>query len=81
MTILHTAQEDIADLDVVNWKKIQNLKTKLMKDTVDKRSLFTQIDDAKKQKNYEMASNLQIEMVNLFSEVRDLYSNYQRNIF
>ncbi|MBS6062529.1 type I glutamate--ammonia ligase [Criibacterium bergeronii] len=81
MTILHTAQEDIADLDVVNWKKIQNLKTKLMKDTVDKKSLFTQIDDAIEQKNYEMASNLQIEMVNLFSEVRDLYSNYQRNIF
>lgn len=76
---LHT-EEEISDLDVVNWEKIKTIKHHLMKDTLDKKSLFTRIKDALAEGNYSLASLLQIEMNAEMYQLTKLYLDYRRNL-
>lgn len=80
MKKLHHDYEDISDLDIVSWKKIENIKMELMKDTVDKKSLFSEIDDAIDEKDYHKASLLQLKMADMVADVEELYYNYKKNI-
>lgn len=73
--------DDMNTLDEVAWDNINNLKHYLMKDTMSKKSLFTQIKEAIESKDYELASKLQIEMKDKMKEVQHLYIQYQKNIF
>ncbi|WP_425446950.1 glutamine synthetase [Dethiothermospora halolimnae] len=73
--------EDVTDLDVVMWEKIHGLKLYLMKNSLDRKSLFTKIKDALDNKNYELASNLQLEMDGKIMELRNLYDEYSKNLF
>lgn len=73
--------EEISDLDIVNWTKVENMRWELMKDTVEKKSLFSQIDVAIDEKEYQTASNLQIEMSKKVNELIELYNQYKKNIF
>jgi len=59
---LHSEQDHATDLDVVTWEKIVYLKTKLMKDSLTKKSVFTKIQNALEQSDYETASDLQRSM-------------------
>lgn len=68
------------DLDVANWMKIDELRHFIMKDTYSKKSLFTKISDATNSKDYEQVSNLQIELDCKMKELRELYSNYKKNL-
>ena len=77
---LHS-NEDISDLDIVNWTKIESLRWDLMKDTVEKKSLFTQVDIAVDDKKYDIASDLQKEMTKRVDELTMLYNRYKKNIF
>ncbi len=76
---LHTA-ENAVDLDLYNWKKITALRLLLAKDTVGQKSLFTRINDAIKEGNFETASQLQIEMAEKMTELKALYVDYQKNM-
>ncbi len=69
------------DLDVVNWENIVFLKTKLMKDTLHKKSIFTKLVEALNSKDYSTASELQKQMNEKMTELRTAYSTYKRNIF
>lgn len=51
-----------------------------MKDCYSSKSLFTRIREAIKNQDYETVSNLQIEMESKMSELRELYSDYARNL-
>lgn len=73
--------ETDCDLDVVNWENVMFLKTKLMKDTMHKKSVFTRLVEALKDKDYSTASELQKFMNEKMTEVRLAYSSYKRNIF
>lgn len=73
--------ETECDLDVVNWENIIHLKTKLMKDTMHKKCIFTQLNEALNKKDFTEASELQKTMNNKMTEVRELYSTYKKNIF
>ncbi len=73
--------QSISDLDIVNWTRIENIKWELMKDTVETKSLFSQIDSAIDGERYEEASNLQKIMSQKVGELTDLYSKYKKNIF
>lgn len=77
---LHTS-EDISDLDIVNWSRINSLRWKLMKDSLDDISIFTQIKDAIDNKDYDKISKLQIQMNNMVGELKNLYSKYKKNIY
>ncbi|KAB3529237.1 type I glutamate--ammonia ligase [Alkaliphilus serpentinus] len=74
-------EEDVVtDIDVVNWEKINALRTYLMKDSLTCKSLFTRIRDALEAKDYGLASSLQIEMANKILQLKASYIVYRRNI-
>ncbi|MGL5756218.1 MAG: glutamine synthetase [Paraclostridium sp.] len=74
-------KDNMDALDEVVWEEINDIKHYVMKDTISKKSLFTRIKEAIEGKNYELASNLQIEMKDKMKEVQQLYIQYQKNIF
>lgn len=76
---LHT-DDEITDLDVVNWERIKTIKHHLMKDSLDTKSLFTRIKEALGEENYSKASLLQIEMNAQMSLLTKLYADYRRNL-
>lgn len=76
---LHT-DEEITDLDIVNWERIKTLKHYLMKDSLSTKSLFTRIKDAIADENYSLASLLQIEMNAQMSTLTKMYLEYRRNL-
>lgn len=78
---LHSEQDHATDLDVVTWEKIVYLKTKLMKDSLTKKCIFTKIKIALDQGDYETASDLQRSMNEKMTEIRALYIEYKKNIF
>ncbi|MDL2281167.1 glutamine synthetase [Selenomonadales bacterium OttesenSCG-928-I06] len=72
--------KDATDMDLQNWKKIAQLRYLLAKDSVAKKSIFTNIKDALNSGDYETASRLQLEMFDKITELKDLYAEYERNI-
>lgn len=79
--IRHENHQDISDLDIVNWTKINHLRWELMKDSVDSKSLFTQIKEAVVREDYETASELQLLMNCKVGQLKELYTAYKKNIF
>ncbi len=73
--------ETSSDLDVVRWKKIYEIKNIIMKDSLDKKSLATKLREALVNKDYNLASDLQLELANTIKELKELYINYKRNLF
>lgn len=80
-TLVKLHSETNCDLDVLNWDNIILLKTKLMKDSLNEKSIFTRLTEALNEKNYAEASNLQLLMNEKMTEIRLAYSTYKRNIF
>lgn len=78
---LHDEQNHATDLDVVNWEKIVYLKTKLMKDSMTKKCIFTKIKNALAEGDFDTASELQKQMNEKMTEIRGLYIQYKNNIF
>ncbi|MGL4797021.1 MAG: glutamine synthetase [Paraclostridium sp.] len=73
--------ENMDALDEVAWNQINDLRHYVMKDTLTKKSLFTQIKEALENKEYEKASKLQLEMKDKMKEIQQAYIQYQKNIF
>lgn len=74
-------KENMDALDEVAWNTISDMKFKIMKDTLTRKSLFTQIKDAVENKDYETASNLQIELKHNMEDIQQLYMKYKKNIY
>ncbi|MDU5108919.1 MAG: glutamine synthetase [Clostridium sp.] len=68
------------DLDISNWMTINNLRHYIMKDTYTTKSLFTRTKEAISNKDYALASNLLLELEDSMKNLRDLYSNYTKNL-
>jgi len=68
------------ELDMQRWNKIQSIRQRLMRDDIDTQSVFTAIREALDRKDYQRASQLQIEMSKLMGDLRDLYHQYKRNL-
>jgi len=73
--------ENVTDLDVVTWEKINALRLGLMKDSLTSKSMFTQIREAIDAGNYDIVSDLQIDMMGRVKALTDLYQQYRRNLF
>ncbi len=72
--------DDITDLDIVNWEKIRALRSELMKNSLDKQALFTRIKNAIRDEQYELASELQIEMMVKMTTLKAIYTEYRHNL-
>lgn len=77
--ILH-APEKALDLDISRWTEINKLRHTLLKDTYNSKSLFTITKDAFKNNDYELASNLYLQVEDSMSKLRELYSSYEKNL-
>ena len=62
------------------WQRIHGLRLDLAKDTPEAPCLFTRIRRALAAEDYALASNLQLELSNKTSRLRELYLQYSRNI-
>lgn len=72
--------DDVTDLDIVQWEQIRSKKHMLMKDSLDQKSLFTRIRNAIADADYDLASRLQVEMNAHMSAVVHMYLDYKRNL-
>ncbi|EQG10326.1 glutamate--ammonia ligase domain protein [Clostridioides difficile 6042] len=52
-----------------------------MKDTLTRESLFTRVREAIENKDYQTASDLQIELKRSMEEIQQLYMQYKKNIY
>ncbi len=78
---IHQNGHGVADIDVVRWEKIQNLRQDLMKDSLARESLFSKIKKAIAEEDYTTVSRLQIEMSDKLEELHALYQIYKYNLF
>ena len=74
-------KENMDALDEVMWKSISDIKFNVMKDTLTKKSLFTQIKEAIDLKEYQTVSNLQLELKENMQQIQQLYIQYKKNIY
>lgn len=70
----------VTDQDAYNWNKIFMLRAELAKDSIDQKSLFTQLITALNCGKYDKASELQTEIYNKVEELKTLYDAYEKNI-
>jgi glutamine synthetase len=68
------------DYDIENWDKIEKLRTYLGQDKIKEKSLLTRVKTALEEKNYKVASELQIEMQKKMNELSDVYITYKKNL-
>ena len=73
-------QED-TDYDEACWQEISELRCRLAKDSLDKKSLLTQAREALDNGDYDKASDLQIRIQNEVEELKLKYADYKRNLF
>ena len=72
---------DCTDLDLTYWSKIHSLRVFLGQDTIAKKSLLTRIKIALDNKEYQQASDMQLEMQQKVAELVELYIEYKKNLF
>lgn len=73
-------EDECTDFDMMNWGKIHNLRVYLGQNTIEEKCLLSRIITALDDKNYNLASNLQIEMQEKSSSLSKLYYNYKKNL-
>lgn len=80
--LLHIAENYASndDVDTENWSKVDKLRRYMMKDTKERMSLFNRTREAASNRDFELLSELQIEMGKVMSELREAYNEYKRNI-
>lgn len=76
----HTDEESV-DYDRHYWGKVLRLRNELGKNSLDETCILTRVIEALEKKDYEKASDLQIEMQTKFEELVDLYTIYRKNLF
>ena len=79
MKKLHTPDSS-TDCDLALWHKIQQLRSKLAKDSFEEKSIFTGLRTALASGDYDSASKLMLEMAATMEELKGLYHTYKQNI-
>ncbi len=62
------------------WQEIENIKNELAISTKTNLSIFEELRNAIKIRDYELTSNLQVKIINKISYIKDLYNKYKLNI-
>lgn len=78
MKILHHPDQAF-DIDLHAWNEITKLKNDLAKDTVNKKSIFSDIMQMIHKKDYQVVSDLQLHIVKQMRRLRELYEMYENN--
>ncbi len=70
-----------ADIDLLNWKKVDELRRELGKNTMEYTCLLKRIGLALDEDRYDEASDLQLELQKKMAELSSLYTTYKKNLF
>ncbi|MBR6473793.1 MAG: glutamine synthetase [Firmicutes bacterium] len=73
--------EDATDFDEASWDEINKLRFAIAKDSMNSKSLLTRAREALDRKDYDLASELQIEIQSKVEDLKKKYSDYKRNLF
>ncbi len=76
----HT-ETSATDYDIMNWGQVNELRQKLGKDYIGKKSILSQAKLALDEGNYQQASELELEIQSLTELLRSMYNDYQKNLF
>lgn len=68
------------DYDEAKWREIQQLRVELLQDRHGQLSLFSQIREAIKKRDYGLVSELQLEMAAKMEVLKVKYHDYVRNL-
>ena len=79
MVAIHTDSRN--SVDDKRFAEVNDLRFYLAKDSDDRKSLFTRLIDVLNDGEYDLASQLQIEMNDKMEELEAKYANYAKNIF
>lgn len=73
--------DDATDYDLENWAQIDRLRHYIAKDSLHDKSLLTRAREALDRDDYDLASELQVELSQKIEQLRKLYLTYKRNLF
>jgi glutamine synthetase len=74
-------EDDTNEYDHDNWNRVNELKSIIGHEEKYRVSLLMQARNAIESRDYEELSRLEIEIEEKLDELREVYNQYQRNIF
>lgn len=74
-------ETEATDYDIMNWRRVDNLRKSLGKDHLESMSLLTRTKIAIDEENFDLVSELEIEIQKKTEELRELYTTYTKNLF
>lgn len=72
--------DDFSDYDIKNWLEIDKIRHEIAKDTITEKCLLTRAKTALDEGEYELASDLQLEIQQKVNLLSQLYSRYKKNL-
>ncbi len=72
---------DATDFDEASWEEINKLRFDIAKDSLYEKCLLTRAREALDKKDYDTASDIQIEIQKKVEELKLKYADYKRNLF
>ncbi len=78
---LHYIEDGSTDVDELRWRKIDKLRRSIAQDSARKKCLLTKLEVAFNDKDYELASKLELEAIDKVLELEAMYQEYKRNLF
>lgn len=72
--------DDFSDYDIKNWLEIDKIRHEIAKDTITEKCLLTRAKNALDEGEYELASDLQLEIQKKTNRLSDLYITYKKNL-
>ncbi len=72
--------DDFSDYDIKNWLEIDKIRHEIAKDTITDKCLLTRAKTALDEGEYELASELQLEIQQKVNLLSQLYSRYKKNL-
>ena len=72
--------DDFSDYDIKNWLEIDKMRHEMAKDTITEKCLLTRAKDALDNGEYDLASNLQLEIQRKLNELTVKYTEYKKNL-
>ena len=73
--------EDATDFDTDNWNQINLLRFYIGKDTLSEKCLLTRAKEALDHGDYDLASDLQVELQEKVDQLIRTYLRYKKNLF
>lgn len=80
MCVKEHNEDSATDYDIMNWRRVNELRYELGKDYIGKKSILTQAKDALDMGDYDHAAVLELTIQEKIEELRDAYNEYRKNL-